>query len=100
MTQGLNIDKLNTVMAESYPDKVLKNIDGRTTTNAPWQRNLTKTEEIPHTTNLPRKMAEGLGEDEDDEHGDDINALDDDYDEEAGYDEDADEEYDEVVDED
>ena len=27
MTQGLNIDRLEKVMTESYPDKVLKDID-------------------------------------------------------------------------
>ena len=42
MTQGLNIDNLKRVMAESFPDKVLKDIDGRTQTKAPWQQNSTK----------------------------------------------------------
>ena len=42
MTQGLNIDRLKKVMTESYPDKVLKDIDGRTATKSPWQRNSTK----------------------------------------------------------
>ena len=42
MTQGLNIDKLKKVMTESFPDKILKDIDGRTATKAPWQRNTTK----------------------------------------------------------
>ena len=36
-TQGLNIDNLKKVMTESFPDKVLKDIDGRTATKAPWQ---------------------------------------------------------------
>ena len=32
MTQGLNIDRLKKIMTESMTDKVLKDIDGRTTT--------------------------------------------------------------------
>ena len=39
MTQGLNIDNLKRVMTESFPDKVLKDIDGRTQTKAPWNKN-------------------------------------------------------------
>ena len=33
----MNIDKLKKVMADSLPEKVLKDIDGRTVTKAPWQ---------------------------------------------------------------
>ena len=36
-TGGMNIDRLKKVMAESLPEKVLKDIDGRTATKAPWQ---------------------------------------------------------------
>ena len=42
MTQGLNIDKLKKIMMESYSDKVLKDLGGRSATKAPWQRNSTK----------------------------------------------------------
>ena len=42
MTQGLNIDRLEELMMESHPDKVLKDWDGQTATNAPWQRNSSK----------------------------------------------------------
>ena len=45
-------------------------------------------------------MAEGLDEDDDNDYDDDINALDDDYDEEAWYVEYADGEYDDDDDED
>ena len=38
MTQGLNIDNLKRVMTESFPDMVLKDIDGRTATTAHWQQ--------------------------------------------------------------
>ena len=38
MTKGLHIDKLREVMKESYPDKVLKDLDGRSATKAPWQQ--------------------------------------------------------------
>ena len=37
-TGGVNIDKLKKVMAESLPEKVLKDIDSRTTPKAPWQK--------------------------------------------------------------
>jgi len=36
MAQGLNIDRLKRVMTDSYPDKVLEDIDGRTATKPPW----------------------------------------------------------------
>ena len=38
ITQGLNIDRLKRVMTESFPDKVLKDIDGRSATKAPGQK--------------------------------------------------------------
>ena len=49
MTQGLNIDKLRKIMVESYPDKVLRDLDGRTSSTKPtWskkqQRNLSKSD--------------------------------------------------------
>ena len=37
-TGGVNIDKLKKVMSESLPEKVLKDIDSRSATKAPWQR--------------------------------------------------------------
>ena len=37
-TQGLNIDRLKRVMTETFLDKVLKDIDGRSATKAPWQK--------------------------------------------------------------
>ena len=101
MTHGLNIDRLKRVMTESYPDKVLKDIDGRSATKPPWQKSQNKTKKKPFRKKRtsPAKMAEGLGEGEDDDDEDDINALDgDDYDEDDWYDEDADEEYDEEAD--
>ena len=36
-TGGVNIDKLKKVMSESLPEKVLKDIDSRSATRAPWQ---------------------------------------------------------------
>ena len=47
MTQGLNIDRLKRVMTESYPDKVLKDLDGRSATKAPWQKSPNKMKRKP-----------------------------------------------------
>ena len=38
MTQGLHVDKLNNVVAETCPDNVLKDMDGRSATTPPWQQ--------------------------------------------------------------
>ena len=75
MTQGLNIDKLKKIMVESYPDKVLKDLDGRTSTTKPtWSPKSTKKpfKKRPH----PVKTADGPEEDEDGEEneGDDPHA--------------------------
>ena len=37
-TGGMNIDKLKTVMAESFKDKVLRDIDQRNSVKPPWQK--------------------------------------------------------------
>ncbi len=37
-TGGMNIDKLKKVMSESFTERVLKDIDSRTTPKAPWQK--------------------------------------------------------------
>ena len=50
MTQGLNIDKLKKVMIESYPDKVLKEIDGRSSTTKPSWTQREPTKPIQKTT--------------------------------------------------
>ena len=95
------MDRLKKVMTESYPDKVLKDIDGRTATKAPWQKSQRKKKPFHKKRTSSAKMAEELDEEEDEEDEEDINALDgDDYDEDEWYDEEADEEYDEEVDED
>ena len=47
MTQGLNIDRLKKIMTESMTDKVLKDIGGRATTKAPWQRSNIKKRNHP-----------------------------------------------------
>ena len=46
MTQGLNIDNLKRVMTESFPDKVLKDIDGRTHTKSTLEQYLVQKEAI------------------------------------------------------
>ena len=73
---------------ESYPDKVLKDLDGRTATKAPWQRNSTNKpfKKRPY----PVKTVEGLDEDEEDDD-DDAYALDDYYEDDDYGDEEDDE---------
>ena len=102
MTQGLNIDRLKRVMTESYPDKVLKDLDGRSATKAPWQKSPNKMKRKPFDKKTGHaKMAEGMDEDEYDEEEDDVNALDDDdYNEDDWYDDYSEEEDDEEIDED
>ena len=88
-------------MTESFPDKVLTDIDGRTATKAPWQKSQRKKTPFHKKRTSSAKMAEEFDEEEDEEDEEDINALDDDdYNEDEWYDEEADEEYDEEVDED
>ena len=64
-TGGMNIDKLKKVMADSLTEKVLKDIDGRSVSKAPWQSsskfkgNKFKKRETLHTTvttSLKKKM--------------------------------------------
>ena len=55
ITQGLNIDRLKRVMTESFPDKVLKDIDGRSVTKAPWQQSHLKKKAIQQETDFFRK---------------------------------------------
>ena len=98
MTKGLHIDRLRDVMKESYPDKVLKDLDGRTATKAPWQqRNIHNKKPFHKTRTAAAKMAGGTDEEYEDE--DDVNAVDDDYndDEDAYYEDDdyEEEEYEE-----
>ena len=103
MTQGLNIDRLKRVMTESYPDKVLKDLDGRSATKAPWQKSPNNMKRKPfHKKKTGHaKMAEGLDEDEYEEEEDDVNALDDDdYNEYDWYGDYSEEEDDEEFDED
>ena len=99
MTQGLNIDNLKRVMTESFPDKVLKDIDGRTQTKAPWQKNPSRRK--PFNKNKKRsflaQMADEQDDDEDEDEDDyDINAIDDDYDyeDDVWYEEGDDDDYD------
>ena len=103
MTQGLNIDKLKKVMVESYPDKVLKDLDGRSSTTKPSWTKKKPTKPFKKRP-YPVKAADGLDDDEDEyEDGDDdVQAIDDyhedeEYGDEVWYgDEDAeDEEWDE-----
>ena len=90
-TQGLNIDHLKRIMTESYPDKVLKDLDSRTATKAPWQRN-ERTSSFKQTPfkrfNRTRsaKMVDEEDDDYDDDYDDDnISAADDDYDDDYDY---------------
>ena len=83
MTQGLNIDKLKKIMVESYPDKVLKDLDGRTSSTKPtWSRKTTKKPFKKRP--FPVKTVDGLDEDEDyeEDEDDDTYALDDYYEDE------------------
>ena len=56
-------------MVESYPDKVLKDLDGRTSTKPTWSRTTTKKhfKKRPY----PVKTVDGLDEDEEYEEDDD-----------------------------
>ena len=66
ITQGLNIDRLKRVMTESFPDKVLKDIDGRSATKAPWQKSHHKKKPFHKKRTSSARMA-GEYEDEEDE---------------------------------
>ena len=68
MTQGLNIDKLKKVMTESFPDNVLKYIDGRAQTKAPLHRsgNNKKIGGTFKKRGASAKMADEYSEDDDD----------------------------------
>ena len=83
MTQGLNIDNLKKVMTESFPDKVLKDIDGRTATKAPWQQRNSSRKPFHKKRTFPTKPLEDT--DEDDEDDDDAYVLDDYEDDEEWY---------------
>ena len=88
MTQGLNIDKLKKVMVESYPDKVLKDLDGRSSTTKPsWSKKKPNKPFIKRP--YPVKTADELDDDEDeDEDGDnDTYAIDDYYEDDEHGDE-------------
>ena len=50
----MNIDKLKKVMAESLPEKILKDIDSRTSTKAPWQNDPNK---VGRRKGLPHIMS-------------------------------------------
>ena len=78
ITQGLNIDRLKRVMTESFPDKVLKDIDGRSATNAPWQKSHRKKKPFHNKRTSSARMAEDYEDDEDEEDEEDANAADDD----------------------
>ena len=75
-------------MTESYPDKVLKDIDGRQHTKAPWQKSTSVKKKPFRRRPHPAKMAE----DDDDDYEDDANALDDDDDYDGTWDEEEGEE--------
>ena len=85
-------------MTESYPDKVLKDLDGRNATNTPWQHNASNQKQLFKKRTYPAQMAEQ----DDDDYGyeDDANAIDEDGYEETWYEEDGDEVDDEDYDED
>ena len=103
MTQGLNIDKLKKIMVESYPAKVLRDLDGRTSSTKPtWSRKTTKKPFKKRPS--PVKTADGLAEDEEYEEDDDDDtyALDDyyendDYGDEGDYDDEYEEDEDQVA---
>ena len=78
ITQGLNIDRLKRVMTESFPDKVLKDIDGRSATKAPWQKSQHKRKPFNKKRTSSARMAEEYAEEEDEEDEEDANAVDDD----------------------
>ena len=90
-------------MVESYPDKVVKDLDGRTSSTKPtWSRKTTKKPFKKRP--FPVKTADGLDEDEEYEEDDDDDtyALDDyyeneDYGDEGDYDDDYEEDEDQVA---
>ena len=55
ITQGLNIDRLKRVMTESFPDKVLKDIDGRSATKSTLAKEPSQKKAIQQETDFFRK---------------------------------------------
>ena len=97
MTQRLSVYTLKTVMTESYPDHILKEVDGRSATKACWQNNVGNFKKKPSEKRThPVNMAEDDG---DYGYEDDVNALDEDVPAETWYGDDGyaddDEDYDE-----
>ena len=60
ITQGLNIDRLKRVMTESFLDKVLKDIDGRSATKAPWQTSHRKKSHVTGSGLLPQRWQKNM----------------------------------------
>ena len=63
MTGGMNIDKLKKVMAESYAQKVLRDLDGRTFAN--HLGNGLTTQRKPFNHRLPTHFLHDATEDDD-----------------------------------
>ncbi len=78
MTQGLTMDKLKKVMTEPYPDKILKDIDGRTTIKTPWQQQRKQSNRKP-SIKKKRSYPSNFAEEEDEDP--DVYALDEQEDE-------------------
>ena len=60
MTGGMHIDKLKQVVADSLPEKVLRDTDGGHCTKPPWQQRTQNTKKPFEQTQHPTHFASGV----------------------------------------